>query len=463
METDVCAAGSNAYRMPHKGELQMSDVSRRDFMKRSATTSAGAAVGVGAITMAQRAAAKTQANEKIRVAVLGLKGRGGSHIEGLGKLDNVEIAAVCDPDQRFFKGRIKQIEQRGWGNPKAVVDLREIMDDKDIDVVTVATPNHWHSLASIWAMQAGKDVYCEKPCSHNIFEGRQLSNATKAYDRICQHGSQIRSNPAIIEAIQHIRDGLIGEVYMARGLCYRWRDSIGKTPPSNVPNGVDYDIWQGPAPEGEFSENRFHYNWHYLWDFGNGDIGNQGVHQMDICRWGLDVKYPKYITSGAGMYLFDDDKEVPNVINSTFSFPDAGPQGKMMVFDVRPWMTNDEKGAKVGVIFYGSEGYIVIDSYTHYQSYLGKNEERGPGKTEGGDHYANFIDAVRAHDASILNAPIEEGHYSSALCHLGLTAARLNRNLEFDAEKEQYVGDDEANQYISRDYRAPYVVPAIDA
>lgn len=437
----------------------MSDVTRRDFMKRSAKTTA---VGVGAITMAHKAAAKTKANSKVRVAVLGLKGRGGSHIGGLGKLDNVELATLVDPDQRFFKGRVKEIEKRGWGTPKTETDLRRVLDDKDIDVITVATPNHWHSLAGVWACQAGKDAYVEKPCSHNIFEGRQLSNAAKKYDRIVQHGTQIRSNPAIQEAIQHIRDGLIGEVYMARGLCYRWRDSIGKKGPSDVPNGVDYDLWQGPAPEGQFTENRFHYNWHYLWDFGNGDIGNQGVHQMDICRWGLDVKYPTKITSGSGMYLFDDDKEVPNVINSTFTFPDAGEMGKMMVFDVRPWMTNDEKGAKVGVIFYGSEGYIVIDSYTHYQSYLGKDEEKGPGKEQGGDHYANFIEAVRAHDPSILNAPIEEGHYSAALCHLGLASARLGRTLEFDGEKEDYVGDSEASAMISRNYRAPYVVPSID-
>jgi len=438
----------------------MSDVTRRDFIKRSAKTTA---VGVGAITMAQRAAAKTKANEKIRVAVIGLRGRGGSHINGLGGLENVELATLCDPDQRLFKGRIKEIEKRGWGTPKTETDLRRVMDDKDIDVVTVATPNHWHSLAGVWACQADKDAYVEKPCSHNIFEGRQLSNAMKKYDRIVQHGTQIRSNPAIQEAIQHIRDGLIGEVYMARGLCYRWRDSIGKKPATDVPNGVDYDLWQGPAPDGQFSDNRFHYNWHYLWDFGNGDIGNQGVHQMDICRWGLGVKYPETITSGSGMYLFDDDKEVPNVINSTFTFPDAGEMGKMMVFDVRPWMTNDEKGAKVGVIFYGSEGYIVIDSYTHYQSYLGDKEEKGPGKNKGGDHYANFIEAVRAHDASILNAPIEEGHYSSALCHLGLASARLGRTLHFDGEKEDYVGDAEASAMISRDYREPYVVPSIDA
>ena len=437
----------------------MSDVTRRDFIKRTAKTTA---VGVGAITMAHKAAAKTKANSKVRVAVLGLKGRGGSHIDGLGKLDNVELATLVDPDQRFFKGRVKEIEKRGWGTPKTETDLRRVLDDKDIDVITVATPNHWHSLAGVWACQAGKDAYVEKPCSHNIFEGRQLSNAAKKYDRIVQHGTQIRSNPAIQEAIQHIRDGLIGEVYMARGLCYRWRGSIGKKGPSNVPNGVDYDLWQGPAPEGQFTENRFHYNWHYLWDFGNGDIGNQGVHQMDICRWGLDVKYPTKITSGSGMYLFDDDKEVPNVINSTFTFPDAGEMGKMMVFDVRPWMTNDEKGAKVGVIFYGSEGYIVIDSYTHYQSYLGKDEEKGPGKNQGGDHYANFIEDVRAHDPSILNAPIEEGHYSSALCHLGLASARLGRTLEFDGEKEDYVGDSEASAMISRNYRAPYEVPSIE-
>ena len=440
----------------------MKDVTRRNFMKDTAKVSAGAAVGLG--TLAKSTASWAGANDRVRVAILGIRGRGRDHMKGWNRQKNVEIATLCDIDENLFRGHSKErYEKDGKKQPKFETDMRRVFEDKDIDVVTIATPNHWHSLAAIWAIEAGKDVYVEKPCSHNIFEGRQLVNAARKHNRVVQHGTQIRSSVAIREGMQKLHEGVIGEVYMARGLCYRWRDTIGKKPDSDVPDGVDYDTWLGPAPQRPFSKNRFHYNWHYHWDYGNGDIGNQGVHQMDLCRWGLGVDHPSRITSGSGMFLFDDDKEVPNVINTSYEFPDAGKQGKMMVFDVRPWMTNDEKNAKVGVLFYGSEGYMVIDSYSHYQTYLGKDEEKGPGRNAGGDHYGNFIEAVRAQDRNILNAEIEEGHYSSALCHLGLTSARLGRSLDFDPEKERFVGDEEANALITRNYRAPFVVKEIRA
>lgn len=434
----------------------MSSVSRRSFLQSSAVTAAGATV-YGAVKTS-----KASANDRIRAAVIGIRGRGKDHLSGLLRQDNVEVATICDVDESLFEDRLVDFfDKRERKRPKIETDLRRVMDDPEIDVVTVATPNHWHSLAGIWACEAGKDAYVEKPCSHNVFEGRQLVNAARKHDRIVQHGTQIRSNPAIQEAIQHINDGLLGEVYMARGLCYRWRDSIGIKEDSEVPEGVDYDTWLGPAPDRAFNENRFHYNWHYHWDYGNGDIGNQGVHQMDIARWGLGVELPSRVVSSSGMFLFDDQKEVPNVIQTSFEYPDAGTRGKTLVFDTRPWMTNDEKGAKVGILFYGSEGYMVIDSYDHYQTYMGKNEEKGPGKKKGGDHYKNFIEAVRAHDRTILNAEIEQGHLSSALCHLGLASAKTKRSLTFDPKTEQFVSDDEANAFITREYREPFVVKPI--
>ncbi|MEF8846810.1 MAG: Gfo/Idh/MocA family oxidoreductase, partial [Bacteroidales bacterium] len=341
------------------------------------------------------------------------------------------------------------------------VDVRRVLEDPDIDAIAIATTNHWHALATVWACQAGKDVYVEKPGSHNVWEGRKMVEAARKYDRVVQHGTQIRSSKGIQEAIQHIRDGLLGEVYMARGLCYRWRGSIGKKPIKTPPKEVHYDLWLGPAQYEPYSESRVHYDWHWQWEYGNGDIGNQGVHQMDICRWGLGVEMPTRIASMGGMFLWDDDKEVPNVINSSFMFPNAGQKGKMMVFDTRPWITNDEKGAKVGVIFYGSEGYMVIDSYSHYKTYLGRDEEPGPENDAGGDHYANFIEAVRARDRHLLNADIYEGHLSSSLCHLGLIATRLNKNLEFNPDTERFVGDQAANEsiYLKRNYREPFVIP----
>ena len=431
----------------------MADVTRRDFMASSAKVGAGVAVGLGVLGVSKSAWAG--ANDRVRVAVIGINGRGKDHIGGLINKENVEIAALCDTDERLFESRVKSITDKGKKAPKTVTDMRRIMDDPEIDVVTIATPNHWHSLAAIWACEAGKDVYVEKPCSHNVYEGRKLVEAAKKHGRVVQHGTQIRSSVGIREAVDKLREGVIGEVYMARGLCFKSRGDIGKKPNAPVPDGVNYDLWLGPAPEREFSENRHHYNWHWHWDYGNGDIGNQGVHQMDIARWGLGVGLPKQVSSTAHMVLWDDDKEVPNLIHTSFHYPD---EGKIFDFDTRPWYTNDEKGAKIGVTFYGSEGYMVIDSYSHYKVYLGKNEEAGPERDAGGDHYANFIEAVRAGKPELLNAPIEEGHLSSALCHLGLVSARLGRSLEFDPVKEKFVGDKEANRYISREYRAPFVV-----
>ncbi len=436
----------------------MSEVTRRDFVKSSAAVSAGAAVGIGALK--NSTAAWAGANDKLKVAVLGIRGRGKSHLNGFMDQENVEVATICDIDENLFEDRLKEFfDDRSLKRPKVETDLRNVMEDKDIDIVSVATPNHWHSLAAIWAIQAGKDCYVEKPISHNVFEGRRLSDIAAETGRVVQHGTQIRSSEAIREAVQKLNEGVIGDVYMARGLCYRWRPTIGTTPVSEVPKGVHYDTWLGPAPESPFSENRFHYNWHYMWDYGNGDIGNQGVHQLDVARWGLGVKLPTRVTSASGMFIYEDDKEVPNTITTSYEYPNDGPHGKMLVFDTRPYYTNDEKGAKVGILFYGSEGYMVIDSYSHYQTYLGKDEEEGPGRSAGGDHYKNFVDAVRAKDPSMVHASPEDGHLSAALAHIGIASAKLGRSLEFDPEREKFVGDAEANQLITRVYRKPFVVP----
>ena len=304
--------------------MRNTDLSRRSFMR---NTAMGAASGVGIIGTAKTSWAG--ANDRVRVAICGLRGRGRSHLGGFLPQDGVEVVAVCDPDSRLFKPRVSEyFTKQNLPEPKVEQDVRKLLEDKDIDVVSIATPNHWHSLMTVWACQAGKDVYVEKPGSHNIFEGRKMVEAMNKYGRMVQHGTQIRSNPSIQEAIQHLRDGVIGEVYMARGLCYRWRDSIGLEQDCPVPEGVDYDLWLGPAKERPFNPNRFHYNWHYHWDYGNGDIGNQGVHQLDVARWGLGVGLPKRVTSMGNMYLFDDQKEVPNVITTCYDYPDAGREGQ---------------------------------------------------------------------------------------------------------------------------------------
>ena len=426
---------------------------RRSFLKTSSV--AAAALGVVGHSRA------FGANDKIRAAVIGLHGRGESHIDGFLDQKDVEVAALCDIDESVLNGRVDQVEKRTKQKPAAYTDLRKLFDDKSIDVVGIATPNHWHSLAAIWAMQAGKDVYVEKPCSHNVFEGRKLVEAARHHKKVVQHGTQIRSSTAIREAIQKLEEGVIGELYMAKGLCYKWRNSIGKAKEEPVPGGVHYDTWLGPAPTRAFTRNRFHYNWHWHWDYGNGDIGNQGVHQMDVARWGLGVGLPKKVQSMGGHFLFDDDQETPNTQMSTFSYPD---EKKMIVFEVRHWITNGEdvgKEGAVGNIFYGSEGILIMPSYSSYKVLLGKKLEPGPSGNAGGDHFANFIEAVRSRDTTKLHAEIEEGHKSAAMCHLANVSYRLGRTLEFDPATETCPGDKDANALLTREYREPYVVRTI--
>ncbi len=434
--------------------MEKEKVSRRDFMKSSAGITAAAAISA---PMILPKAAKG-ANDKINVAVLGVNGRGKSHIKGYMNLDGVEVVTLCDPDQKVLDQRAKDFKEEYDKKVTLEQDLRKVYEDKDIDVVSIATCNHWHSLATIWACQAGKDVYVEKPGSHNIYEGRKMVEAAAKYDRIVQHGVQLRSSVALQEAVQHLRDGLIGDVYMSRATIYRWRPDIGDKGFEPVPDGLDYDLWLGPAQERPFSRNIVHYNWHWHWDFGNGDIGNQGVHETDMSMWGLDVGLPSKISSMGGKFLWDDCKETPEILSSQYYWPD---ENKFMEVEVRHWFTNKEDGVGTGNLFYGSKGYMLIKGYDTYETYIGEGRDvkPGPSKKEGGDHFANFIKAVRAHDKSILNAPVETAHLSSGLAHLGNISYRLGRQLDFDPSSERFVNDPEADEMLTRDYREPFVVP----
>ncbi|HPO07315.1 MAG TPA: Gfo/Idh/MocA family oxidoreductase [bacterium] len=437
----------------------MEKSSRRNFLKNGTVAATGMAVwnGCKSATPVGSTARWKGANERIRVACIGIRGQGGSHIRGFEALENVEVVTFCDIDERVLADRVKEYEGPFGRKLKTEWDMRRVFDDPSIDVVSFATPHHWHALGTVWACQAGKHVYVEKPASHNVWEGRKMIEASRKYDRMVQYGVQGRSSPALKEAVEHLRKGTIGEVYMARGICYRWRPTIGHKEEEDVPAGVHYDMWLGPAPKRPFTQNRFHYNWHYYWDYGNGDLGNQGVHQMDICRWGLGVELPTEITTSGGRYLWpEDDKEIPNVTTSCFRYPDAN---KELVFEVRPWITNEEAGIKVGTIFYGSEGILVTEGSDRYAIFLGEKLEPGPKQQATGNPFQNLIDAVRTRDRSLLNAEIENGHYSAALCHLGLIAHRVKRQLVFDPEKERFVGDSEADKLLTRKYRKPYIIP----
>jgi predicted dehydrogenase len=351
---------------------------------------------------------------------------------------------------------MKSVSARNGSEPNYVQDMRRVFDDKNIDAVSIATPNHWHSLATIWAVQAGKDVYVEKPVSHNVSEGRRMVEAARKYGKIVQTGTQCRSHKGIQDAVEFLRAGKLGKIYMAKGLCYKPRGSIGHAADAPVPEGVDFNLWLGPAPERPFNPNRFHYNWHWFWDTGNGDLGNQGIHQMDLARWGLGKnEFPKTVMASGGRFGYSDDGQTPNTELVAFEYDDCELQ-----FEVRGLPTNDEMKVKIGDIFYGTEGVLAITSYTNWYTLMGPKGEPGPKGSGDGDHFANFVAAVKSRDPKALHADIEQGHLSSAYCHLGNIAYRLGRKLHINPSTESFVNDAEADAMLTREYRAPFVVPA---
>ncbi|MFB3825601.1 MAG: Gfo/Idh/MocA family protein [Bryobacteraceae bacterium] len=418
-----------------------------------------------AAAAATRASALASPNDTVRVACVGVRAQGNVHINSYAKMKNVEIAAICDIDESVLAKRLSDVEKGGRKRPQGFTDIRKLLEDKSIDAISIATPNHTHTLITIWGCQAGKDVYVEKPCTHNVFEATQIAAAAKKYNRIVQHGTNARSSAGIREGVQQLRNGVIGDLYMARGLCFKWRDTIGREKPAPVPAGVHYDLWVGPAPRREFTKNRFHYNWHWFWDYGNGDIGNQGIHQMDTARWGLGVTYPVKVHAMGGHYMFDDDQETPNTMVATFDFDDHGKK-KMLVFEVRHWMTNHEGDIgrqgdpkTIGCLFYGSKGFMTIAG--GYRTYLGREQAPGPSGSQGGNNWANFIDVVRSRKLEEQNAPISEGAVSTVLVHLANISYRLGRSIRFDPKTLTCPGDAEANRLLTRQYRAPYVVPKL--
>jgi len=467
-----------------------SKVSRRDFLRTSAENSAGLAA-LSSMSFFTRPEKIRGANDRVRVAVVGIHGQGwNGHIPGFSHVPNTEVAAICDVDENVIAQRLADMEKQDLPKPKTYIDYRKLLEDKSIDAVSIATPNHWHSLMGIWGCQAGKDIYIEKPCSHTWWEGHQLVNAVRKYDRIALHGNQGRFAGGYIEGVGKLREGLIGEVYLARGLCFKWRNTIGKAPVEPVPAGVHYDLWTGPAPMKPFTRNRFHYNWHWLWDTGNGDLGNQGVHEIDQARWGLGVKLPNRVSAVGGHFVFEDDQETPNTLNCAFEFILPDGKKRMLEFEVRHWITNTE--AEIGMpdfrpsaaalpqsvgraghsfkqpksmcgnLFYGSKGYMAMTDYESYRTWLGEEQEPGPSATLGEDRWANFIQCVRTRKKEDLLSPIEEGHVSCTLIHLANASYRLGRTLNFDPATERVKDDEDANRMLrgdDRGFRKPFTIP----
>jgi predicted dehydrogenase len=459
-------------------EQNTENTGRRNFLKTGAL-----AAGVATAASMKKVLG---ANDRIRIAVVGINGRGWNHVEGFKSLPGVEVAYFCDADENVINRRLAECDKMGLAKPQTYTDFRKLIEDKNVDAVSIATPNHWHSLMGIWAAQAGKDIYIEKPCSHNWWEGHQLVRAIDKYQVICQHGSQCRSSVAIREAMDNMQSGLIGDMYMARGLCYKWRASIGHAEPEPVPPGVHYDLWTGPAPLKQFTKNRFHYNWHWIWDTGNGDLGNQGIHEVDLARWGMNVGFPTKVTAMGGHFLFDDDQQTPNNINVSYEFKTPTGKTKMISFEVRGWMTNHEAGigtdefsgggvpsaglgvgkgatkpSTIGNLYYGSKGYLAISNYDSYKTWLGDQGTPGPSKTAPVkyEHFQNFIDCMRSRNASNLHAPILEGHISATMVHLANASYRLGRTINFDPATQAVINDSEATELLKGTYRAPFIVP----
>jgi predicted dehydrogenase len=473
-------------------------ITRREFATRVGAAAAGIAAGADVLSAHVQAAPHVGrrilgANDRVVTASIGIRGQGNALKRGFARLDNVEIKTLCDIDANLAPERIhdERLTDVATFKPGFVQDLRRVLDDKDIDAIVIATPNHWHALATIWGLQAGKHVYVEKPSSHTVWEGRKMVEAAARYDKVVQVGTMNRSRSAVRDAIKFIHEGGLGKVYMARGLCYKPRPAIGKYPDGPLAPGekyaltltstsyepaydqqylskVDYDLWLGPAPKRAFNRNRFHYNWHWHWDYGNGDSGNQGPHQFDIARWGLQKQeHPVKIRSTGGYFGEESSQETPNLQTSLFEYAD----GAILEFGTRGGFTNDEGGIRIGNLFYGTKGWLWIEeSGRRWQSYFGPKNEEGPGKdapdaqptgvtTIEYRHYQNFIDAIRAGDPKILTSDVLEGHLSSTLPHLGNISYQVGRALTFDGKAERFVDDKPADRLLTREYRKGFEIP----
>jgi predicted dehydrogenase len=452
-------------------EAVMMPTTRRDFLATSAGLAAAGAFAPMALGAGRTAWPRR--SDDLNIAVIGIRSRGMSHARAFAQLDGVRVKTLVDPDSRLFGERVAQIESIQGTAPDTERDLRRVLDDPEIHAISIATPDHWHALATIWGCEAGKHVYVEKPCCHSIHEGRLMVDAARRWNRVVAVGFQSRSSPSIRAAMNFLRQGGIGEVYQARGLCFKPRGSIGVKPDGATPQGVDYNLWLGPAPERAFNPNHFHYEWHWLWEYGCGDIGNQGPHQFDIARWGLNTsEHPVRVHSTGNYFKWQSDQETPNTQIATYDYAD----GRQLVFEVRGLYANAEDGIRIGNLFYGEDGWMHLDGGT-WRTYFGRKNEPGPSSDDpetvekyaeptprpgDGNHFYNFVEAVRAGDGSLLNSEIESGYTSCVLPHMANISYRTGTSLTFDGATERFegLGAEPANTLLKRTYREPFGLPS---
>lgn len=464
----------------------MTPANRRTFIKQSLVGAAGATISTFGMS-ARSYAAIQGANDRLNMAVIGVRNQGTVHLRNLCAIKashNVSIRTLCDTDEQLFARGVALVNKETGETPATDWDLQRVLADKTIDAVSIVTPNHWHALATVWACQAGKHVYVEKPASHNIREGRQMIEAGRRHQVRVQVGLNNRSSPNVREAIAFLHDGGIGTLYMARSLCFKARDSYGMAANSEPPATFHYDRWLGPATWRPYNEKRSHYNWHWYWDTGNGDTGNTGPHQLDIARWGLAKdEHPVSVYSAGGLYGFRTEgglqtpgkrvygdvetyghdqtsQETPNTQSALYKYAD----GTMLEMETRGRYTNHEgsAGQEVGNLFYGEDGWLEIGGST-WKAFRHREREPFAGSKDNdreGSHWANFVEAVRAGRDDALHGHIHDGHLSTSLCHLANISYRVGRSLTFTGATERFVDAPDADALLTREYRAPYVMPA---
>ena len=414
----------------------------------------GGALAAAAATKTKKAVA---ANDKVNIGMIGVGGRGRGLTRTFVGIEDANVMHICDADQASLERAQGVISKAGGKKPKETDDMRRLFDDPEIDAVVIATPDHWHAPAAILGCNAGKDVYVEKPPSHNIREGRLIVDAARHNKRIVQVGTQSRSRGSTIRGIEYANSGKIGKVLMAKTWNIQLRDHIGHAEDGPVPDGVDYDTWLGPAPWIPFNPNRFHYKWHWHWHFGTGDAGNDGAHQIDVARWALGENFPKTISGMGRKVFFDDDQQTPDTMNVTFDYGD-----KALIWEMRIWTPYGQDDQSNGVAVYGTEGMVHIGRWNRrwgFKAYDsdGRMVEYDDADDERDDHMRNFVDCVRT--CKLPNADVGIGHISAIHCHLANIVARTGRNLEFDAETETIVGDPGANLHVKRRYRTHWGTP----
>jgi predicted dehydrogenase len=434
---------------------------RADTVSRRKAIGTGAAA-LGGLALAESPARAAAANERFVVGVIGPGGMGSSHLKNLVKYPDVQIAYICEVDSARAEAAAKVVESAGGAAPQVVTDMRRVLDDKAVDAVFIATPDHWHAPATILACNAGKHAYVEKPCSHNIREGRLMVEAARRNNRVVQVGTQARSSAHVVRAMQLLRDGAIGDILAARVWNSQRRRDIGRSQPSDPPAGLDYDTWVGPAPLRPYQSNLLPGIWRWWYDFGCGDMGNDGVHNLDVAVWGLGATtHPTSVAALGGKYFFDDDQQFPDTQCVVFEYAGDGKVGakQQLIFEQRIWAPYRQEGYENGNAFFGTKGTLVMGHTVGWQLFGEGNKrvEEMHGAVDLPAHHRNFFDCIKSGERP--HADVEIGHLSASLCHLGNIATRLKRTLAFDPQTEHVTNDAEADALIRRTYRDHWGTP----